>query len=102
MIWLGIAIGASVVVYLIFNGRRNSDPMNRKAAAEICDYLVSPGSQSDPSEIAQILMDNARYRSHARHIASMVPVLLNKAGIPWEIAKSSQATILVAAELVPE
>jgi C4-dicarboxylate transporter len=34
-----IAIGLIVVVviaYLIINGRRNSDPLNRKCAAEIC------------------------------------------------------------------
>jgi len=65
MIWIGVAIATLVVMYMVRNGQRNADPLNRKAAAEICEYLTSPGKESDPHEIAQILQSNARYRTLA-------------------------------------
>jgi hypothetical protein len=86
-----IVIGAvviavvAVVAYLIINGRRNSDPHNRKCAAEICDYLTSAATP-DPAEIHEIFMQNARYQTQALHVVSMIPVLLMRAGYPKEAA----------------
>jgi hypothetical protein len=102
MFWVLGAIALLVIAYGVRNGRRNADPLNRKAAAEICEYLTSEGGSSNPADIAAILRGNARYRGNARHIASMVPVLLKEAGIPWEVAKVSNQVVLRAAELIPE
>lgn len=101
MFWIALAV-VLVVGYGIINGRRNADPLNRKAAAEICEYLTGPGEQSDPVEIARILQNNARYRRQAKHVASMVPVLLKEAGVPWEVARHTHTTVSNAAELLPK
>lgn len=97
-----LALAGLVAFFLIRNGKRNNDPLNRKAAAEICAYLTSPNSNFTPQAIAEILYRNARYRTQAKHIASMVPVLLDNAGMPWEAAKKYQQIVLQAAEMLPE
>ena len=97
--WIG-GIAALVVGYLIINGRRNSDPMNRKCAAEICSYVTSTISP-DPCDIRDILMRNARYRSQANHVISMVPPILIKAGWPRDIAMGFSPVLRAATTLVP-
>ena len=102
-LWVGGAVVVLIAWYLIRNGRRNSDPLNRKAAAEICEYLMTPDpGPSDTMDIVEIFRQNARYRSQAKHVASMVPALLINAGVPREIALSSHQTVMKAVELLPE
>jgi hypothetical protein len=97
-----LLIGAAVLIvsYLIINGRRNSDPLNRKCAAEICELLVSD-SKVTPETIAGVFMRNARYQKHANHIVSMVPALLDKAGCPREFAFSVVPLLRQAAAMIP-
>lgn len=90
-----------VVLYLWRNGKRNSDPLNRKAAAEICKHIVATAGTPDLDEVVSILMKNARYRKDARHIASMVPALLVGGGIPHDMARSVHGPLLQAANTLP-
>lgn len=51
---IAVAIVALLIGgYLVINGKRNSDPLNRKCAAEICEYLVASGNPQ-PDEIVAI------------------------------------------------
>lgn len=102
MIWILGLIGLLAVIYLVRNGGRNSNPHNRKAAAEICEHLTSYEVEPNIDEIVQILKNNARYRKDAIHIASMVPVILKKNGMPWEVAKHTHGIILLAANYLPD
>jgi hypothetical protein len=99
-ILLGI-IALIVVVYLISNKTKNSDPLNRKCAAEICEYLVST-DQVDPQEIALIFDTHARYQKQALHIVSMIPNLLINGGIPSKDAMSLVPLLQMAALLRPK
>ena len=94
-------IVAIIVIYLITNGRNNSDPLNRKCAAEICELLVSKGDVT-PEEIASIFISNARYNKQAGHIVSMVPALLIKAGLQKDGAMSIVPLLRAAQMLVPK
>jgi hypothetical protein len=96
----GIILGV-VAWYLLRNGKRNGDPLNRKCAAEICEYLTG-SDQLSASDIAEIFMRNARYRTQARHIVSMVPAILIKAGYPREQSTSFVPIMYQAAALIPE
>jgi len=102
IVTLGVIVFGAVAYYVVRNGLRNQDPHNRKAAAEICQYMVDPHAEFSVVGIAEILRRNARYRSHAKHIASMVPVLMNHEGVPWNLAKEAQSFVLEAASLLPE
>ncbi len=94
------AIVVVIVIYLIINGRRNSDPLNRKSAAEICELLVSK-DEVTLEEIANVFFSNARYNKQAGHIVSMVPSLLIKAGYPKDSAMSLVPLLRSAQMLVP-
>ncbi|MFK0691582.1 hypothetical protein ACFX5Q_25765 [Mesorhizobium sp. IMUNJ 23033] len=96
----GIVLGL-IGWYLLRNGRRNGDPLNRKCAAEICEYLTH-SEQVNASGIAEIFMRNARYRTQARHVVSMVPAILIKAGYPSEQSMSFVPIMFQAAALIPE
>lgn len=100
-----IGIGAVLVVlilsYLVINGKRNSDPLNRKCAAEICEYITT-SDEPMPDEIAEIFMRNARYKAQANHVLSMVPPLLMSAGIPQPAAMSVVPLLRAAAAMVPK
>jgi hypothetical protein len=99
-----IAIGLIAVVviaYLIINGRRNSDPLNRKCAAEICEYLAT-AKAPDPADLHAIFMTNARYQAQAMHVVSMVPVLLIKAGYPKDAAMNVAPLIRAVAITLPK
>ena len=94
-------IGALVALYLIINGKRNSDPLNRKCAAEICELITSRPDCS-PQEIATIFVNNARFNTQAGHVVSMVPALLIKAGYPQQQAMSVVPLLRAAQLLVPK
>lgn len=98
-----LVIGAIVVLYLIVNGKRNSDPLNRKCAAEICDFLVDNvgNEECTPENIAEIFTNNARYYKQAGHIVSMIPPLLMQAGISKSSALSIVPLLRSAQELIP-
>lgn len=98
--WLVYLACGLVVLYLIINGRRNADPLNRKCAAEICEYLVM---EREPTAlaIAQIFLANARYRKSANHIVSMVPAILIKNGFAKNLAFGTVPLLRQAAMLVP-
>lgn len=96
-----LVIAALIVLYLIVNGKRNADPLNRKCAAEICELLTSK-DECTPQEIAEIFMNNARYNKQAGHVVSMVPALLIKAGYPREAAMSIVPQLRTAQMLVPK
>jgi hypothetical protein len=97
MLWIVLGVVAALVVgYLVFNGKRNSDPLNRKCAAEICEYLTSATDAGVPG-IHEIFMRNARYQAQANHVVSMVPVLLMNAGVPRERAMSIVSMLRSAA-----
>lgn len=77
-----------IVFYFVRNYRRNSDPLNRKCASEICQSIVEKGFV-DPAEIEKIFRQNARYQKQALHVVSMVPTLLQMYGCPREFAMST-------------
>ncbi|MFB2765683.1 MULTISPECIES: hypothetical protein [Marinobacter] len=89
-----------VVMYGVINGSRNSDPLNRKCAAEICEYLTST-EDFDPVEIQAIFQEHARYQKQANHVASMVPALLINAGIPKDAAMQIYPLVKSAAAMQP-
>ena len=96
-----IAIAAVIVLYLIINRMRNSDPLNRRCAAEICELLTSK-DDIYPEQIAEIFMRNARYNKQAGHVVSMVPALLIEAGYPKEAALGTVPMLRAAQMLVPK
>ncbi len=99
--WYVVAgIGAIIGLYLFVNGSRNSDPLNRKCAAEICEYVTS-AEDIDPERISEIFKEHARYQKQANHIVSMVPTLLIKAGYPQDAAMSIVPVIRSAAMMQP-
>jgi hypothetical protein len=100
-LWGGGALAISFLFYLFKNGSRNNDPLNRKCAAEICDYLTSAEIPS-PDEIRDIFIKNARYKVQANHVLSMVPPLLINAGMPKHVAMSVVPLLRSAVSLVPE
>lgn len=93
---IGLAVLVIVFAYLIINRSRNTDPLNRKCAAEICEYLVST-QDIDPEQIKKIFENNARYQKQALHIVSMIPTLLMSAGIPNNNAMSIVPILQIAA-----
>jgi len=96
-----LVIVALVVLYLVVNRKRNSDPLNRKCAAEICELLTSK-DECSPQEIAEIFMNNARYKKQAGHVVSMIPALLIKTGYPRDAAMSIVPLLRSAQMLVPK
>ncbi|MDR6306244.1 hypothetical protein GGQ85_003973 [Nitrobacter vulgaris] len=97
---LGI-VAVAIAGYLVVNGKRNSDPLNRKCAAEICAYLAE-SVERDPTKILEIFMTNARYQKQAMHVISMVPAILIKAGYPKEHAMSEVPFIRAVAMSLPK
>jgi hypothetical protein len=89
-----------VVLYGVFNGSRNSDPLNRKCAAKICEYLTIR-EDFDPVEIQAIFQEHARYQKQANHVASMVPALLINSGIPKDAAIQIYPLVKSAAAMQP-
>ena len=98
-IYLGIV--GIIVLYLVITGSRNRDPLNRKCAAEICEYLVT-NSAHDPYAIRDIFMRNARYQKQATHVVSMVPALLIMNGIPRAAAMAVVPVLRSGAAMVPQ
>jgi len=94
--------GLIIVVggYLLLNWKRNSDPLNRKCAAEICEYVTSV-PQISVDEICAIFMRNARYKAQANHVLSMVPALLMKAGYPKDASMNVVPILRAAAAMIP-
>lgn len=87
-IWIILVAVVAIIAFFIWNnGKRNSDPLNRKCAAELCEYITAAG-KIEPDEIREIFMRNARYNTDANHVATMVPVLLINAGYPRDQAMS--------------
>jgi|GEM_PF-3442651 len=97
---LGIIL-AVVVIYFVSNGKRNSDPLNRKCAAELCEIFVS---QEDISleEIVYVFTSNARFHKQAGHVISMVPPLLIRGGYPKEFAMSTLPLLRAAQATLPK
>jgi hypothetical protein len=93
---VGVAIGG----YLLLNWKRNSDPLNRKCAAEICEYVAS-SYQISVEDIYAIFMRNARYQAQANHVLSMVPPLLIRAGYPKDASMSVVPILRAAAAMIP-
>ena len=96
LVLLGLLVGG----YLLLNWKRNSDPLNRKCAAEICEYVTS-SPQISVEEIREIFMRNARYKAQANHVLSMVPVLLIKAGYPKDASMNVVPILRAAAAMIP-
>jgi hypothetical protein len=97
---LFVLIGVLVGGYLLLNWKRNSDPLNRKCAAEICEYVTS-SPEISVEAIREIFMRNARYKSQANHILSMVPALLIRAGYPKDASMSVVPVLKAAAAIIP-
>jgi D-glycero-D-manno-heptose 1,7-bisphosphate phosphatase len=103
---VGAAIFMMVVVsavggYLSLNWKRNSDPLNRKCAAEICECLTSSPGMVSFDEIHEIFRRNARYKLHANHVLSMVPGLLMKGGYPKREAINVVSLLRVVVASIP-
>ncbi|MCP5163337.1 MAG: hypothetical protein H6999_10205 [Hahellaceae bacterium] len=94
-------IGLLFIILMLKNGARNNDPLNRKCAADICEYLTSK-ENFEPIEIAEIFKENARYQAQANHITSMVPLLLMKAGYPRDAAMAVVPLLKSAVLLIPK
>jgi len=60
------ALGLGVAAYVFVSGRRNRDPLNKKCAIEITDYLVSSDAL-EPDDIYQIFKRNGLFQTQARH-----------------------------------
>ncbi|MFB6447604.1 hypothetical protein [Bradyrhizobium tunisiense] len=96
-----LAVVALVVGgYFFLNWKRNSDPLNRKCAAEICEYVTS-APQINVEDIHAIFMRNARYRAQANHVLSMVPALLIRAGYPKDASMGVVPILRAAAAIIP-
>lgn len=96
-------IGGVVVLVLLYgmvNGSRNRDPLNRKCAAEICEYLTSR-EEFDPIDILDIFKQHARYQKQASHVASMIRPLLMKAGYSKDAAMQVYPLVKAAASMQP-
>jgi hypothetical protein len=96
-----VLVGLVVGGYLLLNWKRNSDPLNRKCAAEICEYVTSSSSQISIEEIHAIFLRNARYKAQANHVLSMVPALLIRAGYPKDASMNVVPILRAAAALIP-
>lgn len=100
------AIGGIFVAYLIRNGIRNADPMNRKCAAEICQYIAfncaEDGEDFNELKVFEIFQQNARYRKQGLHVVSMVPALLIKAGHPKDASMALAQPLIMIAAALPE
>jgi len=94
-------ISLLVLVLMLKNGSRNNDPLNRKCAADICEYLTSR-ENFEPIEIAEIFKEHARYQAQANHITSMVPLLLMKAGYPKGAAMAIVPLLKSAVLIIPK
>lgn len=92
----GIVLVSIVLAYLVLNKSRNSDPLNRKCASEICYYLVN-SDELDLTEITLIFDEHARYQKQALHIASMIPSLLISEGVPSKDAMALVPLLQAAA-----
>lgn len=95
-----VVVGLVVGGYLLLNWKRNSDPLNRKCAAEICEYVTS-SPQISIEEIHAIYLRNARYKVQANHVLSMVPALLIRAGYPKDASMNVVPILRAAAALLP-
>lgn len=95
-----VVTGLVVGGYLLLNWKRNSDPLNRKCAAEICEYVTS-SPQISVEEIHGIFIRNARYKAQANHVLSMVPALLIRAGYPKETSMNVVPILRAAAAMIP-
>ena len=100
IILVGVGIAGLVILYLFINGKRNSDPLNRKCAAELCEYFMTEGAL-DVDEVRRIFKTNARYKSQANHVLSMVPPLLMNAGYPKEVALTVVPLLRAAVYEIP-
>ena len=79
-----ILVAALGVGYIIRNGSRNSDPLNRACSAELCHLALDydrMGDQTYRDLALQIFEKHHRYQKQALHCATMVPVLLMKNGL---------------------
>lgn len=94
---IGLIAAAVITIFLMRNASRNSDPLNRQAAAEICEYLAST-QFAEVEDVALILERHDRSNSQGNHIASMVPALLQKAGLPTKLALDTQHIVRAAAQ----
>jgi hypothetical protein len=86
--------------YLLLNWKRNNDPLNRKCAAEICEYVTS-FPEISIEEIHEIFMRNARYKAQANHVLSMVPALLIRAGYPKDLSMNVVPILRAAVGMIP-
>lgn len=96
------AIIAIIIIYLVVNKVRNSDPLNRKCAAEICNLLTRSEEDITAAQVADIFMANARYNKQAGHIVSMVPALLIEEGYPKNAAMSTVPLLREAQMMIPK
>lgn len=101
MMWIIFVLIVLALYYLFKNGRRNSDPLNRKCAAEICTLLIEK-EDVQIEDVVEVFQENARYRTNAIHICSMVPPLLIKAGFPRQQAMACYGSLKVAASALPK
>jgi hypothetical protein len=95
-----VGIAALVVAYLVVNARRNSDPLNRKCAAEICAYLTQEGPVR-VDVLRQIFLHNARYKSQAKQVLSMVRSRLKRVGLKGEEAMSRVRLLRAVVSEIP-
>lgn len=101
MRWIILILAGFALFYFFRNGRRNSDPLNRKCAAEICSLLVEK-DDVEIEGIIEIFQRNARYQSQALHVCSMVPPLLIRAGYPRQQSIGYFALLKAAASVLPK
>ncbi|WP_139135021.1 hypothetical protein [Magnetovibrio blakemorei] len=100
------AVVVFIVLYLLRNLKRNSDPLNRKCASELC-HLYTAESSSDKvlavadEDVFSVFMSNARYKNQALHVTSMVPALLIRAGYPREQAMSVVPQLKMISLMIP-
>ena len=95
------ALGLGVAAYVFVTGQRNRDPLNKKCAIEIADYLVSSDAL-EPDDIYQIFKRNGRFQTQARHVASMVADLLTRQGCPTAEVSDIVPLVRAAASRIPQ
>jgi len=103
--YLAVPLVALLGLYVIRNGSRNSDPMNRRCAAELCELAVSRFEEDiDGFKVEALLIFDAhnRYQSQAMHVASMVAPLLIRAGYPREFAHTVANSLTAVARAIPK
>jgi hypothetical protein len=90
-----------IIIYLIVNYRRNSDPLNRKTASEICRSVVEH-EFVDHDLVEKIFRENARYQKQASHVASMIPKLLQINGCPRDLSLTIAMEVKQIAQKMPK